>query len=90
MKVVCTSIQDFTNGQALKIGLCEVGNTYTVVDECIGWGKDNTPVDCYVLEEFSDEYVFDKRNFSPLDSDIDETELVTEEFEEKYCVPVNR
>lgn len=35
----------------MRLGLCEVGNTYTVIDECIGWGKDNTPVDCYVLDE---------------------------------------
>lgn len=88
MKVICTSIKDFTNGQALRLGLCEVGNIYTVIDECIGWGKDMTPVDCYELAEFDDDLVFDKRNFSPL-SDIDETTLVTEEFEEKYLIPAN-
>lgn len=32
---------------------------------------------------------FSQKYFAPL-SDIDETELVTEEFNEKYCVPVNR
>lgn len=88
MKVLCTSTKDFTNGQAMRLGLCEVGSTYTVIDECIGWGRDNTPVDCYELEEFADDLAFDKRNFAPL-SNLDETELVTEEFNEKYCVPVN-
>jgi hypothetical protein len=88
MKVICTTIKDFTNGQAIRLGLCEVGSIYTVTDECIGWGKDNTPVDCYEFEEFGDEHVFDKRNFAPL-TGADETELVTEAFEEKYCVPVN-
>jgi hypothetical protein len=68
------------------LGLCEVGTTYTVIDECIGYGKDNTPVDCYILEEFDDDLAFDKRNFSTLDSDLDETTLVTEEFEEKYYI----
>lgn len=88
MKVICTTIKDFTNGQAIMRGLVEVGSTYTVIDECIGFGKDNTPVACYTLEEFSVEYAFDKRNFAPL-TGLDETELVTEEFNEKYCVPVN-
>lgn len=85
MRVICTTIQDFTNGQALRLGLCEVGKTYTVIDECIGWGKDNTSVDCFVFDEFDDDLCFDKRNFAPLDGP-DETELVTEEFKEKYCV----
>lgn len=31
---------------------------------------------------------FSQKYFAPL-SNLDETELVTEEFEEKYCVPVN-
>ena len=56
MQVICTSIKDFTNGQALRLGLCEVGNTYTVIDECIGFGKDMTPVDCYIFEEFDDDF----------------------------------
>jgi hypothetical protein len=33
--------------------------------------------------------IFSKKYFAPL-SGLDETELVTEEFEEKYCVPVNQ
>ena len=31
---------------------------------------------------------FSQKYFAPC-SDLDETELVTEEFNEKYCVPVN-
>ena len=47
-------------------------------------------VDSYVLPELSDVYVYAIKNFAPIDSDLDETTLVTEEFEEKYCVPVNQ
>lgn len=32
---------------------------------------------------------YDSKNFIQLNSDLDETTLVNEEFEEKYCVPVN-
>lgn len=43
-------------------------------------------IDCYYLPVFNKKYHIER--FTPL-SDLDETELVTEEFEEKYCVPVN-
>jgi hypothetical protein len=34
--------------------------------------------------------IYNQKNFSPLNSNLDETTLVTEEFEEKYYVPVNQ
>jgi hypothetical protein len=42
----------------------------------------------YWLEGFPHYECFHHSLFA-MPSDLDETELVTEEFEEKYCVPVN-
>lgn len=41
----------------------------------------------YQLVEYPQEYKYAAWRFAPI-SDIDESELVTEEFNEKYCVPV--
>lgn len=41
----------------------------------------------YNLERFGEKIGYNAKCFS-LPSDLDETELVTEEFEEKYCIPV--
>lgn len=80
MKVICID-SERTNG-SLKDG-----EMYTVYEE------DNTTFNLpvYFLEEFDTPMTkcpFDKNRFAPC-SGLDETELVTEEFNEKYCVPVN-
>lgn len=87
MKVICTNHKNFShlpcNPSILRPA---IGEEVTVVKEMCYYG-----IDCYIFEEYKapvGNYVYDKRNFSPL-SDLDETELVTEEFNEKYCVPVN-
>lgn len=70
------------------------GQTYEATGECLN--ADNQ--ECYVIPELPisetdlgvENYgpVYRKSRFIPL-SDLDETELVSEEFNEKYCVPVN-
>jgi hypothetical protein len=42
---------------------------------------------CYYLIGY-DQSVYNQKNFAEV-TDLDETALVTQEFEEKYCVPVN-
>lgn len=42
----------------------------------------------YQFIECGPDYAYSAWRFAPLDG-LDETELVTEAFEEKYCVPVN-
>jgi hypothetical protein len=90
MQVICTTHQDFNGLGSPSVPVPEVGEIVTVIDERIVLG-----VDCYELAEYQSKscivkWFYDKRNFSPLDSDLDETTLVTEEFEEKYCIPVKR
>lgn len=63
----------------------QIGDECEVICECIGYSTNGTEGPCYELEGY-DEWVYDVRNFSPL-SDLDETALVTEEFEEKYYQP---
>jgi hypothetical protein len=62
----------------------EVGDEDIVTKEVTRRGKP-----FYFLERFGDGFSYSAKCFSPL-SDLDETTLVTEEFEEKYCVPVNK
>lgn len=82
MKVICI------DATQLAKPVIKEGETYTVCNE-----NDylfNKPV--YFLSEVDtdgDLHPFDKERFVPC-SGINETELVTEEFEEKYCVPVNQ
>lgn len=90
MKVICITHENFHGVKRDKdLPHPEIGEIVTVIGEGIFAGF----VDCYILQEykcpsFQMEWGFDKRNFAPL-TGIDETELVTEEFNEKYCVPVN-
>lgn len=92
MKVLCISHENFSPHlpEIKHIPCPEIGETVTVIAErTFSDGRD-----CYLLAEYkspdpSKIWGYDKRNFSPL-TDLDETELVTEEFEEKYCVPVNQ
>lgn len=80
MKVICI------DASQLAKPVLKEGNTYTVYNE--NNYLFNKPV--YFLEEVDadgDLHPFDKDRFVPT-GDLDETKLVTEEFEEKYCVPV--
>lgn len=90
MKVICVTHENFHGLQRdNNLPHPEIGEIVTVIGEGSFFG-----IDCYMLQEYKPplaiiEWGYDKRNFAPLDSDLDETKLVTEEFEEKYCVPVN-
>jgi lysine/ornithine N-monooxygenase len=91
MRVICVTHENFHGIERDKnLPHPEIGETVTVIGEGVFAGF----VDCYMFQEYKSpdpniEWGFDKRNFSPL-TDLDETALVTEEFEEKYFVPVNR
>jgi hypothetical protein len=89
MNVICVTEKDFTAGGVSKSGI-KVGDVHEVVCDMIGIDNSGARIPCYKLVAFiNTSLVHDQRNFARL-SDLDETELVTEEFEEKYCVPVNR
>lgn len=85
MRVICINVDKRNNLNVDDIPHPELGETVTVIDE-------RGPVDDkhYQLQEYA--YVkgykafYAASNFIPV-SDIDETELVTEEFNEKYLVP---
>jgi len=66
----------------------QIGDICEVVGECPGYNNGDVETPCYELAGY-DEWVYDQRDFAPL-SDLDETTLVNEEWEEKYCVPVNK
>lgn len=86
MKVICISETNYHGYDHPEVPNPKVGDEVTVTGETVFRG-----VDCYLLAEyvcpipFAD-WLYDKRNFAPLDG-LDETELVTEEFKEKYLVP---
>jgi hypothetical protein len=89
MQVVCISEKNYHGHNYPQVPDPKVGERVTVIGEANFLG-----VDCYLLAEYtcpcpSADWLYDQRNFAPI-SDLDETELVTEEFEEKYCVPVNQ
>jgi hypothetical protein len=88
MKVVCVN-HDLFDVYDIPYGPNDpqIGDICTVVNECFGENDGGVVTPCYELAGY-DGWVYDQRDFAPL-SDLDETELVTEEFEEKYCVPVN-
>lgn len=92
MKVICMSHENFANIPIdPDVPRPAIGEEVTVIGERVFKGS----IDCYLLAEYTSPspiYVwgYDKRNFSPLGTDLDETALVTEEFEEKYYEPVKR
>lgn len=59
------------------------GEVDEVINEMVSWG-----IDYYELQRFMG-VAFQASKFIPVNDNLDETELVTEEFNEKYCVPVN-
>lgn len=86
MKVICINHDLFEDDLPYGPDDPQVGEVCTVIDICIGYDEKGKGFPSYELEGYSP-WVYDQRNFAPL-SDLDETELVTEEFEEKYFVPV--
>jgi hypothetical protein len=80
MEVIC--VKPFIAPESIGKPKPELGDKDVVVGERKEYGSVY-----YLLERF-DGIVYNAEHFSPLDSDLDETALVTEEFEEKYCVPV--
>lgn len=88
MRVVCVNHDRFGNDIPYGPTDPKIGDECTVIAECIGFDESGIANLAYELEGY-DPYVYDQRNFAIV-SDLDETELVTEEFNEKYCVPVKR
>lgn len=89
MKVVCidNKMRKYSYADTSKY-LIE-GAVYSVVKEDTAICKVTGGIVLgYVLTGFPSDYVFAQDRFAPL-SDLDETTLVNEEFEEKYCQPVN-
>lgn len=90
MKVICVNHERFGR-DTIPYGPDDpqIGDECTVLNTCVGYDNDGSEAPCYELDGYGDdEYVYDQRNFAPLTS-LDETTLVNEEFEEKYCQPVN-
>lgn len=79
MKVMCIDESEWGNAHKCP----SVGEIVTVAKDYIDYEGD--PV--YEFVEYGEYACWEQRFFAPL-SDLDETELVTEEFNEKYCVPV--
>jgi hypothetical protein len=82
-KVVCINSKNYRN-PLFDGPVPQEGDILTVSWEGIEFGEAY-----YQFAEYSQEYMYTAWRFAPL-SDLDETELVTEEFEEKYCIPVKR
>jgi hypothetical protein len=85
MKVICVKPIDNPSPSAMNKPRPKVGDIDTVVDEV----KYDSIV-YYELGRFGYDMLYASNCFSTLSTDLDETALVTEEFEEKYCVPVNQ
>jgi hypothetical protein len=87
MKVLCIDAE--SRPDCPPCDLVE-GEIYTVIDTMhlcknkYGHVESHT---VYILLEQSSDYCYGVERFVPC-SGADETELVTEAFEEKYCVPV--
>lgn len=79
-KVVCIDTRDYGNDQWDGPEPKE-GDILTVFWEGMLYG-----IYSYQFVECGKEYAYSAWRFAPI-TDIDEAELVTEEFEEKYCVP---
>lgn len=88
MRVRCINHIDY-EGDAHPYGPNDpkIGDECEVKGECIGWGTCGSECPCFILKGYSP-YVYDQRNFAII-SDLDETTLVNEEWEQKVCEPVN-
>jgi hypothetical protein len=88
MKLLCIKRHTTNNVGRSDVPGPDAGDEVTAVGEKMFHGELH-----YRLEEYYEferhRVWFNAKNFVRLDSDLDETTLVTEEFNEKYCVPVN-
>lgn len=88
MRVICIHVDNSNNHGIENLPHPELGETVTVIDERKRNGKL-----FYQLQEYAQydgkDVLYNSKNFMRI-FDLDETTLVTEEFEEKYCIPVNR
>jgi len=86
MKVICIHVNTSNDHDIPNIPHPELGETVTVIDEDAAYDEK-----FYQFQEYATfqkkKVWYNQKNFIPV-SDIDETERVSEEFEEKYCVPV--
>lgn len=86
MKVVCIDDKHWHNDTK-----CPAFGEITTIERSFASPLSGDPV--YSFTEYPPEHprkirCFSQKYFAPL-SDLDETELVNEAFNEKYCVPVN-
>jgi hypothetical protein len=88
MKVQCIHVDNTNDRGVPNLPHPALGETVTVIDERVRYGKL-----FYQFQEYAEynscDVLYNSKNYIEI-SDLDETELVTEEFEEKYCVPVNQ
>lgn len=90
MRVICIDNKPRPYSKNIEIlNLIKEGEEYEVYLESLGRGTDGTILPVYYLKGINERPKgFASDRFIPI-SDKDETTLVNEEFEEKYCVPVN-
>lgn len=81
-KVICINMKGLGN-RHFAGPIPKEGDILTV-----SWEGYSDDIYSYCFAEYEQRFEYSAWRFAPLDSDLDETELVTEEFEEKYCVPV--
>jgi len=85
MKVICIKVNRTNDQDITDIPHPELGETVTVIDTDDKYGEH-----FYQLHEYpcykGQRLWYNSTSFAPL-SNLDETELVTEEFKEKYCQP---
>lgn len=84
-KVICINDSEFRKNSHPQRPQIQMGDIVTVEKAYVDIFDNNDPV--YEFVEISNS-MYSQRYFADFNSDLDETELVTEEFEEKYCVPV--
>lgn len=86
MKVICIHVDRSNDHDIPNMPHPALGETVTVIDESKYRGEK-----FFQFQEYSDYHGkkvwYPTKNFIEV-SDIDETELVSEEYEEKHCVPV--
>lgn len=85
MKVIC--IDDKGNTGMYTYPLVE-GDYYTITGPVIGYEKTHVHIAEHPVSKRGYPAAYNKDSFAEA-SDLDETALVNEEFNEKYCVRVN-
>lgn len=89
MKVLCIKRCTENDKGINNVPAPEVGEECTVIEDKSRMGKVYYRLAEYL--EFKNYHQwFDANNFVWIDTDLDETILVNDEWEEKVCEPVNR